>query len=75
MTDWQIINHVGERAAEQFEKLREKIDTEENFGLYVAVDSETGKHRIGKTEQEAEDLFISEFGRSRQVVLFHIGYF
>lgn len=68
------IEQMGERAASWYQKLRSEI-VPENFGRYVAIDSNSGDYAIGDDENEAEHYFIKKHGSNRQAVLFHIGFF
>ncbi len=69
------VDEIGRRAMEWYDKLRAEIDTEENFGKYACVDSETGEYVIGSDEFEAERNFIARYSSDRKAVLFRIGRF
>jgi hypothetical protein len=66
---------IGERASEWYDKIRGELDTVENCNRYVVIDSDTGEHEIGDTEDDAERRFVARYGSDRRAVLFHIGHF
>lgn len=72
---WDEDERVGKRAAEWYDKKRRELDTEANRDHYVVIDSDTGDHEIGDTEEVAEGRFIARYGKDRRAVLFHIGHF
>jgi hypothetical protein len=72
---WDADEQIGKRAAEWYDKKRAELDTIENRDRYVLIDSDTGAHEVGDTEDDAERRFIARYGSDRRAVLFHIGHF
>ena len=72
---WHENEQIGRRASEWYNKKRTELDTPENRDRYVVIDSDTGEHEIGDTEDDAERRFVARYGSNRRAVLFHIGHF
>ena len=70
---WDRIDAAGNKAEHWFNRKRGEIERPENFGRYVAIDSDTGEFEIGADELEAERRFIAKYGVERNAVLIHIG--
>ena len=70
---WSVIDTIAKGADKWFEQKRRVIETPENIGRYVAIDSDTGEFVIGADEDEAERNFIATYGSERKAVLIHIG--
>jgi hypothetical protein len=72
---WDADEQIGKRAADWYDAKRAEFDTVENRDRYVIIDSDTGEHEIGDTEDDAERRFIARYGSDSRAVLFHIGHF